>query len=165
MYQNYLYKRPVNNIMDEEYEVIPTSPIRKLEERLGKLESSSSASEVQRLIEQIIELIKSNQRIINDVVKSDSELRSELSRLPVTIENLVSKMNEFLDMLKATATEDVSEASQSAMEPVVNKINELVEQNKKTAEANQAVLANLSSIDNRLKRLYMGSAPAGTRRY
>lgn len=151
--------------MDEEYEVIPTSPIRKLEERLGKLESSSSASEVQRLIEQIIELIKSNQRIINDVVKSDSELRSELSRLPVTIENLVSKMNEFLDMLKATATEDVSEASQSAMEPVVNKINELVEQNKKTAEANQAVLANLSSIDNRLKRLYMGSAPAGTRRY
>jgi hypothetical protein len=145
--------------MDEDYEVIPTSPIRKLEQRLGKLETSSSSSEVQRLIEQIIELIKSNQRIINDVVKSDSELRSEMSRLPGNIENLVGKMDEFLNILKATATDDaVGEISAKSMQPVVDKINELVSQNKKSVETNQAVLANLSSIDNRLKRLYLGSS-------
>lgn len=145
--------------MDEDYEVIPTSPIRKLEQRMGKLESSSSSSEVQRLIEQIIELIKSNQRIINDVIKSDSELRSEISRLPGNIENLIGKMDEFLNILKATATDDaVGEISAKSMEPVVSKINELVNQNKKSVETNQAVLANLSSIDNRLKRLYLGSA-------
>ena len=145
--------------MDEDYEVIPTSPIRKLEQRMGKLETSSSSSEVQRLIEQIIELIKSNQRIINDVVKSDSELRSELSRLPGNIENLVSKMDEFLNILKATATDDaVDDISARTMDPVVNKMNELVTQNKKVVETNQAVLANLSSIDNRLKRLYLGNA-------
>lgn len=145
--------------MDEDYEVIPTSPIRKLEQRMGKLESSSSSSEVQRLIEQIIELIKSNQRIINDVIKSDSELRSEISRLPGNIENLVGKMDEFLGILKATATDDaVGDISARTMDPVVEKINELVNQNKKSVETNQAVLANLSSIDNRLKRLYLGSA-------
>lgn len=126
---------------------------------MGKLETSSSSSEVQRLIEQIIELIKSNQRIINDVVKSDSELRSELSRLPGNIENLVSKMDEFLNILKATATDDaVDDISARTMDPVVNKMNELVTQNKKVVETNQAVLANLSSIDNRLKRLYLGNA-------
>ncbi len=151
---------------EETYEVIPASPIRKLEKRMGMLESSSSTSEVQRLIEQIIELIKSNQRIIDDVVKSDSELRSEISRLPGEIKDLVERMDEFLGILKATATEENSEdTSKDAMTPFVEKINELVEQNKKSVEASQAVLANLSSIDNRLKRIYLGSTAAGARRY
>jgi methyl-accepting chemotaxis protein len=149
---------------EETFEVIPTSPIRKLERRLGRLESSTSTSEVQRLVEQIIELIKSNQRIIDDVVKSDSELRSELSRLPGKVDSLVVKMTEFLDILKATATSQTAEGlSKEAMSPFVGKINELVEQNKKFIETNQAVLANLSSIDNRLKRLYLGSTTTGAR--
>ena len=146
--------------MDEEYEIIPTSPLRRLEGRMGKLETSSTASEVQRLIEQIIELIKSNQRIINDVVKSDSGLRSELSRLPVSIENLIAKMDEFLGLMKATAAEDtISSVSKDAMEPMIEKINELVVQNKRSVDTNQAVLASLSSIDNRIKRIYLGNAP------
>ncbi len=140
-----------------DYEMIPASPIRKLEQRLVKLESISSSSEVQKLIDQIIELIKSNQRIINDVIKSDSELRSEISRLPVSIGNLIAKMDEFLGILKTTAGDD-EDLSQQAMAPLVDKINELVDQNKKTLETNQAVLANLTSIDNRLKRMYLGSA-------
>lgn len=154
--------------MEEEdsYEVIPTSPIRRLEKRMGTLESSSSSSEVQRLIEQIIELIKSNQRIIDDVVKSDSELRSEISRLPGEIKSLVERMDEFLKLLRATATEEgAGGISKDAMAPLVEKINELVEQNKSSVEASRAVLANLSSIDNRLKRLYLGSAAAWTKRY
>ena len=146
------------------YEVIATSPIRKLEKRMNMLESSSSASEVQRLIEQIIELIKSNQRIIDDVIKSDSELRAEISRLPVKLDTLVSKMDEFLDLLKAGAQEESTQA-QPSMEPFVNKINELVEQNKKSVEANQAMLASLGSIDNRLKRLYLGNYRQPVRRY
>ena len=147
--------------MDEDYEIIPTSPIRKLEQRLGRLESTSSSSESQRLIEQIIELIKSNQRIIDDIVKSDSELRSEISRLPVKLDNLTAKMDEFLEILRATATDDaVAGIGKDAMEPMVNKINELVTQNKKSLDTNQAVLASLSSIDNRLKRLYIGSGTA-----
>lgn len=141
-----------------DYEMIPASPIRKLEQRLVKLESISSSSEVQKLIDQIIELIKSNQRIINDVIKSDSELRSEISRLPVSIGNLIAKMDEFLGILKTTAGDDDEGLSQQAMAPLVDKINELVDQNKKTLETNQAVLANLTSIDNRLKRMYLGSA-------
>jgi hypothetical protein len=151
---------------EENYEVIPTSPIRRLEQRLSRIESSSDASEVQRLIEQIIELIKSNQRIIDDVIKSDSELRSELSRIPGKLDSLIAKMDEFLGILKATATEETVEGmSREAVEPLVSKINELVNQSKKGVETNQAVLANLSSIDNRLKRLYLGSAATGARRY
>jgi hypothetical protein len=70
-------------------------------------------------------------------------------------------MDEFLELLKATATDQAVEGmSREALEPLVGKINELVTQNKKSLDTSQAVLASLSSIDNRLKRLYIGSAPA-----
>lgn len=139
---------------DDMYEVIPTSPIRKLQNRMDNLESSSATSEVQRLIEQIIELIKSNQRIIDDIVKSDSELRNELSRLPGRIDSMVSKMDEFLNIMKTAAQEETSSGGSDIL---AKRITELVEHNRKAAESSQAVLSSLSSIDNRLKRLYIGS--------
>jgi len=42
----------------EDYEVIPTSPIRRLEKRLEHMEDTSSTSQVQKLMEQVIELIR-----------------------------------------------------------------------------------------------------------
>ena len=147
----------------EEYEVIPTSPIRRLEKRMGRVESESSSSEVRRLIEEIVELIKSNQRIIDDIIKSDAELRNEVSRIPGKIDDLLGSMKEFMELLKASATEEtVSEISKDVMEPVTDRLGELVEQGKKNFEAQQATLSNLGLIDKRLKRIYLqfaGSAP------
>ncbi len=144
---------------EEEYEIIPTSPLRRLEKRISRVESSSSTSQTQRLIEQIIELIKSNQRVIDDVIKADSELRNELSKLPGRIDNLVSGMNEFMELLKASATEEtVSGMSREAIDPLVAKMDELINQNKKGAETNSAVLNSLGMIENRLKRIYVKSS-------
>lgn len=144
---------------EEEYEIIPTSPLKRLEKRISKVESSSSSSQIQRLIEQIIELIKSNQRVIDDVIKADSELRNEISKIPGRIDNLIVNMNEFIELLKASATEEtVAGMSKEAMEPLVEKMDELVNQNKKAVETNQAVLSSLGMIDNRLKRLYLQSS-------
>lgn len=144
---------------EEEYEIIPTSPLKRLEKRISKVEASSSSSQIQKLIEQIIELIKSNQRVIDDVIKADSELRNEMSKIPGRIDNLIVNMNEFIELLKASATEEtVAGISREAMEPLVEKMDELVNQNKKTIETNQAVLSSLGMIDNRLKRLYLQSS-------
>ncbi|MCK4496607.1 MAG: hypothetical protein KAU24_00305 [Candidatus Aenigmarchaeota archaeon] len=152
-------------MVEEEYEVIPTSPLRRLEKRISKVEASSSTSQIQKLIEQIIELIKSNQRIIDDVIKADSELRNEISKLPGRIDVLVSSMSEFIELLKASATEEaVAGVSKDVMEPLVNKMDELVNQNKKGLETSQAVLNSLGMIDNRLKRLYLQSS-TGTASY
>ncbi len=143
----------------EEYEIIPTSPLRRLEKRITRVEASSSSSQMQKLIEQIIELIKSNQRIIDDIIKSDSELRNEISKLPARIDNLVSGMGEFIELLKASATEEtVSGMSKDAMAPLVDKLEEMVQHSKKSSETNQAVLNSLGMIDNRLKRLYLQSS-------
>ena len=145
----------------EEYEVIPTSPIRKLEKRLSRVETTTSSSEIRRLVEQIVELIKSNQRIIDDIIKSDFELRNEVSKIPGKIDELLSSMSEFMELLKTSATEEtVSEISKDVMDPLVKKMSELVDQNKKSLEVGQASLASLGVIDKRLKRIYMQSASA-----
>lgn len=153
---------------DEEYEIIPTSPIRRLERRIEEVESSSSSSEVRKLIEQVIELIKSNQRVIDDIVKSNFELRNEISRIPGKVDELLKSMDEFMELLKASATEEVvSGVSKEVMDPVVKKMEELVDQNKKSVEATQAMLTSLDTIDKRLKRLTVqmgGGAPAQTSR-
>lgn len=145
----------------DEYEVIPTSPIRRIEKRLSKMETVSSSSEIRRLVDQIIELIKSNQRIIDDVIKADAELRNEVSKIPGKIDELLSSMAEFMELLKTSATEEtVTNISKDVMEPLVDKMSELVEQNKKIIETNQASLTSLGIIDKRLKRIYLQFASA-----
>lgn len=134
----------------EEYEVIPTSPIKRLDKRLSRMEQTSSSSETRRLIEQVIELIKSNQRIIDDIVKSDAELRNEISRLPGKMDELMAHMGEFIDLLKTAASTEVAGKGSGEL---VKKMSQLIEQNKKTQEISQATLTSLETIDKRLKRM------------
>ncbi len=145
----------------EEYEVIPTSPIRRLEKRMEKMEDTSSTSQVQKLMEQVIELIKSNQRIIDDVVKANAELRDELSAIPVKVDKLLDAMHEFMELLREASEQEEKSSSSigpEAMKPMVDKLTEMVNQNKMSLEANQTMLTAMETIDKRLKRLYMGFA-------
>jgi len=146
---------------DDEYEIIPTSPVRRIEKRIDKLEQGSYPNEVRKLIEQVVELIKSNQKIIDDSIKANNDLRAELSRIPESIEKLVNHMNEFMKLLEESATEEaVSDVSRETMQPLLVKMTEMVEQNKKNFEASQASLATLDMIEKRLKRVFMQQAPA-----
>ena len=144
-------------VKEEEYEVIPTSPLRRLERRLEKVETGSYSSEVRKLIEQVMELVQSNQKIIGETIKSNNELRDELSQIPGKIDQLLSELGEFMKLLRVSSETEVSQVSQDAMKPLLGKITELVEQNKKGYETNQAVLTTLGIIDKRLKRLYLQS--------
>ncbi len=149
---------------EEEYEVIPTSPLRRLEKRIEKVEGGSYSSEIRRLVEQVIELIKSNQKIIDDSIKANNDLIAEVSKLPKKVDDLILEMREFMKLLKVSAEEEeVSEVSKEVMAPLVDKLTELIEQNKKNFETNQAALTTLGIIEKRLKRLYTTPTPARTR--
>ncbi len=137
--------------MDDDYDDVPASPIRRLEKRITQVEKTSS-SEVNKLIEQIIELIKSNHMIITEVVKSDAELRNEISKVPGKIDQLISSMNEFLDLHKASNGK--AGLSKDFMKPLASKMEELVDCTKKSMETNQALLSSMGTIENRLKRVY-----------
>jgi methyl-accepting chemotaxis protein len=150
-------------MVEDEYEIIPTSPIRRLEKRIEKVEGGTYTSEVRKLIEQVIELIKSNQRIIDDSIKANNDLIAEVSKIPKKVEDLILEMREFMKLLKTSAEEEeVSSISKEVMEPLVSKMDELIEQNKKSYETNQAVLTTLGIIEKRLKRLYLQTTPTRT---
>jgi predicted transcriptional regulator len=140
---------------DDEFEIIPTSPIRRLEKRIEKVEGGSYSSEVNRLIEQVVDLIKSNQKIIDSSIKANNELIAEVSRLPKKMDDLVMEIREFMKLLKISAEEEeVTNVSKEVMAPLVDKLGEIIEQNKKDFENNQAVLTTLGIIEKRLKRFY-----------
>ncbi|HDD46046.1 MAG TPA: hypothetical protein ENG42_01090 [Candidatus Aenigmarchaeota archaeon] len=139
---------------EEEYEIIPTSPLRRLEKRIEKIETGSYSSEVRRLIEQVMDLVRSNQKIIDEVIKSNSDLINEISKIPAKVDELLSEMRSFMTLLKESATEEeVASISKEVMQPLVDKLGELVEHSKKNFETNQAVLTTLAVIEKRLKRV------------
>jgi hypothetical protein len=111
-------------------------------------------------MEQVIELIKSNQRIIDDVVKANTELRDDLAKIPGKIDKLLGTMNDFMEILKSASEEETREVGigPEVMKPVTDKIGELIEQNKSSGEFNKTMLTALETIDKRLKRIYLGFA-------
>jgi hypothetical protein len=149
---------PESSGSDDEFEIIPTSPLRRLEKRIEKVEGGSYSSEVNRLIEQVVDLIKSNQKIIDSSIKANNDLIGEVSKLPKKMDDLILEMREFMKLLKISAEEEeVSNVSKEVMTPLVDKLSELINQSKRDSETNQAVLTTLGIIEKRLKRFY---APA-----
>ena len=152
---------------DVSYEIIPITPIKKLEERIDKMETSGSATQVQNLINQIIELIRSNQKIVNDVIQANAELRNELSKLPSKIDDLIDTMNNFLSLVEAAGREEIMGTAPSPpaptisndiFNPVIDELKKISEQNQKLVESNQAFFEELEKTGKRAK----GGMPIST---
>jgi hypothetical protein len=57
-----------------------------------------------------------------------------------------------LSLLKAAATEEISGTSPETFKPLLEKIDQLLEANKKIVDSNEAMLAAISEIEKKLKR-------------
>jgi len=149
---------------DVSYEIIPVTPIRKLEERMEKIESSGSTPQLQNLINQIIELIRNNQKIVNDVIQANNDLRNELSKLPSKMDELIDTINGFLELVEAAGKEEVNvtpqpvQSNAEAFKPIIDELRKISDQNQKLVESNQVVLDELSKMDRKLK----GGMPVST---
>jgi methyl-accepting chemotaxis protein len=140
---------------DVSYEIIPVTPIKKLEERMERIESSGSSPQLQNLINQIIELIRGNQKIVNDVIQANSDLRNELSKIPPKVEELIDAMNNFLSLVEAAGKEETAPAPQQLnadmFKPVIDELKKISDQNQKLIESSQAALEEVNRANKRLK--------------
>jgi uncharacterized coiled-coil protein SlyX len=132
----------------EEFELIPMSPLRRLEKRIDQLESSPGV-DTRDFFREIVDIVRMNQQIVDELAKANDALRIEISKLPSKIEDLVNSMKEMLSYIKASAVEETGVSSPN-FKPLVDKLDQLVEGNKKVVESNQAVLSELDSISRRL---------------
>ncbi len=86
--------------MEEEYEIIPVSPIRRLEKRMERIEKLGTSSESNK---ELIEIVKANQHVIDDMVRINSEMMSRMSGLLESVNSMTGKVNEFMTRLEVVS--------------------------------------------------------------
>jgi hypothetical protein len=65
---------------------------------------------------------------------------------------LVSKLDDLLSILKASAVEEVGGVAPETFKPLVDKIEQLIEANKRIVESNEAMLSTIGEIEKRLRK-------------
>ena len=134
---------------DEEYELIPMSPIRRLEKRVEKVETTAGTSNIMR---EVIDIVRMNQQMVDELAKSNDALRIELSKLPAKIEELVTYMKEIVSFIKSSGEEENVGITKEAMKPLVEKFDEMINTNRTISEKNDSMLELLDDISKKIRR-------------
>ena len=136
---------------ESEYELIPMSPIRRLEKRLERLESSS-AIDSRSIFREIIDIVRMNQQVVDELVKSTNSLKIELSKLPAKLDELIMNLKEIISFIKSSGEEEVAGVTKETMKPLIDKMDEMVKTNKALSEKNDAMLELLDEISKKIRR-------------
>lgn len=146
---------------DEEYEVIPLDPIRKLERRMNELEQESELSREESLIQDVVDIMKSNQQMVNNMVESTNNLRTSVEELTHKMDNVVDNMNEFMELLEEASEtsleRDINEnISNSLVEPLTEQMEEIVKTNQQMLEGLSSVGEGISQLEKNMKQSQQG---------
>ena len=143
----------------EDYEVVPVTPLRKLERRLEALEASRTVANLERFLDKIIDMRELNQRIVEEVVRSNQGLREEIEVLVGKLSKPEEKLETFVDLLKSIGEEELKGTNpEEYLNPVLKKFEEIA---SNIAEGNKNIIQALTSIDKRLRRLSAGEYGPG----
>jgi len=135
----------------ESYEIIPVTPLKKLEKRIEQVEQAGTIPQLQSLINQIIELIRSNQKIVNDVIQANSELRNEISKIPPKLDDLTTTMKNFISLVEAAGKEETTAPGTDSLKPLTEYMQKMVEQNQRLLEGNQAMVDQLDNLSRKIR--------------
>lgn len=124
----------------EEYELIPMNPIRKMEKRMEKIEQGSGGMNT---IKELVEIVKINQQVVDDIVKINSEIVNKVTNLSSSVDNLSNKIQDFMDRIEI-AGEEASEGK---------------EDDRAGVEIEHKVDERLSKIEKRINALILSRVP------
>ncbi len=139
------------NREDEDYELVPMSPIRRLERRIDKMENNTGGVDVREFFSELVAIIRMNQEIVDELAKSSDSLRIELSKLPGKLDDVTRNLNELITYIKSAATEEQSQMSSDTFKPLAEKLDQLIETNKRIIENDENVSGLLESIEKKLR--------------
>lgn len=146
---------------DEDYEVVPVGPLRKLERRVDELQeqtknqansSGGASAGNEEMIKDVIDIMKSNQKIVNDMTESTHELKNSVEDLTHKMDEVVDNMNQFMDLLTEASEMDmegemVNDMEQRVADAIGGQIQEVADEIK---QSNQQVIQNLNQINQSL---------------
>ena len=138
---------------DEDYEMVPLSPLRRLERRLEAMETTKTANGVEKFIDKVMDMVELNQKIVEDIVRSNQSMREDMSILIGKLDSLQGKISSFVEMVQSAAETDVAQtAAESTGETVKPIIEHLEAMSTQTQETNTRMLQSLENIEKFLKR-------------
>ena len=104
---------------EEEYELIPLSPIRKLEKRLDRVEKGGTSNE---MMKELVDVVKTNQAIVEDIVKVNSEMMSKVSDLSNTVAQLTARLSDFMGKIEVVSDSEPEHRQDDELERKLEKI-------------------------------------------
>ena len=81
----------------EEYEMVPITPIRRLERRMDGLERAGVSTES---IRKLVEAVRSNQGMVEEVIKLNTEMVRRVSDLTTSVGELTTHVNDLVSRLR-----------------------------------------------------------------
>jgi len=111
------------------------------------------------LINQIIELIRGNQKIVNEVVKANADLRNELSKLPPKMDDVITSIKNLISLVEAAGREQLAKGpmpptpsvTSETFKPLTENLQKIVEQNQRLIESNKSIIDSLENISKKVK--------------
>ena len=141
---------------EEEFELIPMSPLRRLEKRLEKIESNKGV-DVKDFLSQFMEIVRMNQQLVDELAKANDALRIEIARLPAKLDELIENTNELISFIKAVGSSEAPGAAASSigedLNPLLKKMDSLIEINKKIVESNEAMMSTMDQMTMNMRKM------------
>jgi len=117
---------------EDDYELVPLSPIRRLEKRMERLERTGTATET---IKELTEIVRANQHIIDNVVKLNTDMLSKVSDLVNSVNSITTKMNDFISRIEVSSTSVPKGGESEENQDLENKIDERLSKLEKRLNA------------------------------
>ena len=156
----------------DDYEMVPVGPIRKLERRIDEMQEQAQQNAAgggnDELIRDVLDIMKSNQKIVNDMTESTHELKNEVEDLTHKMDEVVDNMNSFMDLLHEASEMDMEGEMVGDMEARIadaigNKMDDVADN---IQSSNEEVINHLQNINNNLRQAGVqggGSRTSGQR--
>jgi hypothetical protein len=135
---------------EEEYELIPLSPLRRMEKRLDRMERSGTSND---MVKELIDVVRTNQQIVDDMVKINSDIINKIADLTASVNQSIAKIDEFLNRVEVSGAESpVPEAIAPVAVPISNEVDKRVDKLEK--RINSLLLSSVakSKLGSKLQR-------------
>jgi len=107
----------------EEYELLPVSPLNKIQKQISKLQDIGNVGAISEAIDRLIE--------------SNVTLQLKISKLLAKMDKVFGNLNELLEMFKSVGEEE--EAPSGDIKSLSEKVRSLTDQNKELMEKIEAL--------------------------
>ncbi len=138
----------------DDFEVVPLTPLRRLEKRLDSIETTKTTQNLERFIDKILDMVELNQKIVDEVVKANQGLREDMAVLIGKMNVNQERLSEFIGILRDASESEFegndSKSMADAMKPYFEKMNEAT---SKTLEVNSSLADTLASLDRNVRKL------------